>query len=192
VQDSDKGRSAFVAESGDATEVDPDSFRPIPIGVARGLDVAWAPSGLQVAVAYTGLEGKKTNCLQINDYQLVSQKPLFTSKGDGMGPQAPAWSPDGTKIAFEMWKVSAGTPDTCLGVYVIDANGGKPRLLISGDARQPTWSPDSGRVACAVSRADGRRDIWVVDATGANKVNLTRGKGDNYFPAWSPKPGKKG
>lgn len=190
IQESDTGRSAFVAESDGKPVVDPSLFRPIPIGVAHALDAAWAPSGLRVAVAYIGME--ETNGLQVRDYQSMAQKPLFESKGDGMGPQNPVWSPDGTKIAFEMWKVIDGSPDACKGIYVIDATGGKPRLLIAGDARQPTWSPDSSRIACAVSREDGMRDIWAVDASGENKVNLTGGRGDNYYPAWSSRPKGKG
>jgi dipeptidyl aminopeptidase/acylaminoacyl peptidase len=62
---------------------------------------------------------------------------------------APAWSPDGTAIAF----VSARHPDWDLDwatdLYLVDAEGGEPRRLTVGDGgcAHPAWSPDGGHLA---------------------------------------------
>ena len=53
----------------------------------------------------------------------------------------PAWSPDGTKIAF------ASNRDGDGEIYVMDADGGNPTNLTnnSGDDIAPAWSPDGSQ-----------------------------------------------
>jgi TolB protein len=41
-----------------------------------------------------------------------------------------------------------------------------------------------------VSRKGGDSDIWLMDATGKNAVNLTKAEGEDTSPAWSA-DGKK-
>jgi Tol biopolymer transport system component len=47
-----------------------------------------------------------------------------------------AWSPDGTTIAFSSLASNA------TGIYLVDANGGNLRNILSGDGLGVTWSPD--------------------------------------------------
>ena len=81
--------------------------------------------------------------------------------------------------------------------------------LVNGEARYPTeiassaeyalvlpsWSADGMQVAyCALkpSQADptaegvSLSDLWMVDADGQAKVQLSDGRGANYSPAWGP------
>jgi hypothetical protein len=53
---------------------------------------------------------------------------------------AAAWSPDGSELLF------AGTPDGTdgavagkSGLWIVSADGGKPRLLLSGASGRPSW-----------------------------------------------------
>ena len=93
------------------------------------------------------------------------------------GGLAPAWSPDGTKLAFEC------AQDICSS----NADGtGTNRLTLGGAVnRHPTWSPDGLKIAFA-STANGTADLYVVPATGGGIVRLTHGVGFVGSPAWSP------
>ena len=50
---------------------------------------------------------------------------------------------------------------------------------------EPTWSPDSMRIAFSGANEQGDEEVWVVDIDGSNLVNLTDGLGGDY-PAWQP------
>jgi TolB protein len=53
----------------------------------------------------------------------------------------------------------------------------------------PAWSPDGRKIIYAstkgVPHASESRALWVMNADGSNKKQLTRGAGDMY-PAWAP------
>jgi Tol biopolymer transport system component len=89
----------------------------------------------------------------------------------------PAWSPDGTKIAFSSRR--SGSYD----VYVMNADGTGTRRLTSGraDDSHPTWSPDGQQVAFARSG-----DIVVVNADGSSARSIVASGAEESEPAWSP------
>ena len=60
---------------------------------------------------------------------------------------------------------------------------------------QPSWSPNGKRIAFASSASEDRRsqpckgrhlDIWVMNADGSGKMQLTESPEEELFPAWSP------
>jgi WD40-like Beta Propeller Repeat len=92
----------------------------------------------------------------------------------------PAWSPDGTKIAFAS---SQGQ----LKVYVMEADGSGLRRITDSPTTtyesDPAWSPDGKRLA--FSR--GRGDIYTIKVDGTGLRQLTDTKEANEVePAWSP------
>jgi len=94
----------------------------------------------------------------------------------------PAWSPNGTKIAF------ASTRDTNPEIYVMDPNGSNIVRLThnAGADAQPAWSPDGSKIAF-VSDRDGNAEVYVMSAAdGSGLVNLTNDPGSDFAPAWSP------
>jgi Tol biopolymer transport system component len=94
----------------------------------------------------------------------------------------PAWSPDGTKIAF------GSTRDSNPEIYVMDPNGSNVVRLTNNAAEdgQPAWSPDGSKIAF-VSNRDGNAEIYVMNAAnGSGLVNLTNNAGSDLAPAWSP------
>jgi len=81
--------------------------------------------------------------------------------------ETPAWSPDGTHIAFVR----------CGALSTIPPSGGNVRRIVPGRANNPTWSPDGRRIAFD----DGRR-VRIVARRGG-RVRLLAAGTD---PAWSP------
>ena len=100
---------------------------------------------------------------------------LYVLRLDGSDPvrltnagynAAAAWSPDGTKIAFESGPNHRETKQ----LYVMNANGNTPptQLTNRGSNVQPAWSPDGTKIAFASNR-DGTWEIYVA-AYGAGTV----------------------
>jgi TolB protein len=48
------------------------------------------------------------------------------------------------------------------------------------------WSPDGSKLVYDAIGVDGRPDIYVSDADGTHRRNLTRSPGKEAMPAWSP------
>jgi TolB protein len=107
----------------------------------------------------------------------------------------PAWSPDGSKIAF-VREVSPGGRGQ---VWMMQADGGNPHPVTRRPARNseestPAWSPNGRRLTFARIRYGTRRlttKLIVADADGAHESVLVRviSKDRLRFvsaPAWSP------
>ncbi|HEX2427189.1 MAG TPA: DPP IV N-terminal domain-containing protein [Gaiellaceae bacterium] len=89
----------------------------------------------------------------------------------------PAWSPDGSEIAFASRRT--GSSD----IYAMAGDGTGTSHLTSGKQNDshPTWSPDAGRIAFA---RDG--DIYVMNADGSRAHRISDINAEESDPAWSP------
>ena len=109
----------------------------------------------------------------------------------------PAFSPDGTTIAFQSDRSGEYTedpnwPEPIFDVWIVNADGsGQPRRLTTAEGQAPAWSPDGKQIAFSSSR-DGNYEIWVksVDGTGTPKQlthteNTQEGIIINTSPSWS-------
>ena len=56
---------------------------------------------------------------------------------------------------------------------------------LDSEADEPTWSPDGKRIAF-VSMRDGFRELYVMNADGANARRITTLHGQIHAPSWSP------
>lgn len=92
----------------------------------------------------------------------------------------PAWSPDGSKIAF------VSDRDGNYEIYVMDANGSNQERLTHSelrDDREPDWSPDGSKIVFSAGVTDNY-DIFIMNADGSNKRILDGGIGNYVAPAW--------
>jgi hypothetical protein len=99
----------------------------------------------------------------------------------------PAWSPDGSKIAFDRQIQATQSPELSgtIDVWVMNADGsGQRRLTATGRAHGPTWSPDGSRIAFV----DDNRDIYALNTDGSGLTKLTNEASgvSIYGPDWSP------
>ncbi|MDP1715308.1 MAG: hypothetical protein Q8L41_11255 [Anaerolineales bacterium] len=97
----------------------------------------------------------------------------------GTPDNAPAWSPDGTKIAF----VSSLGPNLS-EIYIMNADGSNPIQITHNGIPdfEPAWSPDGTLIAISSSRDDGY-GIYLIYVDGSNEIKLPVYGGG---PAWSP------
>jgi len=101
--------------------------------------------------------------------------------GNAEGDVSPAWSRDGTHIAFVSYR------DGNAEIYVMNADGSSQMNLTGNTARDhaPAWSPD-GRHIAFVSDRDGNGEIYVMNVDGSDVIRLSHAASTYEAPAWSP------
>ncbi len=102
---------------------------------------------------------------------------------DNLNKFNPAWSPDGSKIAYSVMEFedpnNIFSPKTT-SIYVVNADGTNPAKLMGQEVEDPdmscTWSPDGKKIAYS-SGDDGNikveSKIYVMNADGSEQTQLT-------------------
>ncbi len=142
------------------------------VQVTLGEAPAWSKQGF---IAYHGCDPSGGNC---GIWRVAPNgggaSGLTTSESD----TAPAWSPDGTQLAF------MSARDGNWEVYKMNGDGSQPVRLTSNGANDgiPAWSPDGSTIAF-VSDRGGTWGIYAVSANGGEPVKVwdTPNIADNWM-----------
>ncbi|MGH2978907.1 MAG: hypothetical protein ACRDLQ_04635 [Solirubrobacterales bacterium] len=162
-------------------------------------DPAWSPDGERIV--FSNVPGPQ--CGYTGDECRANQGgyDIYTIRPDGSGLTRlttaarndidPAWSPDGSQIAFVSNRLS---DDALSGHHLLhrmnpDGSGQTRMAPFSTDDGHPNWSPDGRRIVFHSGRPphDGGRKIWVMNADGTDPVRVSHGGGVvDRVPSWSP------
>jgi serine/threonine protein kinase/Tol biopolymer transport system component len=170
------------------TSLGGDTAQPITFMPEGACQPSWSPDGNRLVFvspcagpALIGQDSPRNTGLYTILADGTDLTPLTTVPG---GDFEPAWSPDGTQIAFTSFR------DGNMQIYVINLSDQKVTRLSKLDgtteARQAAWMPSGDRIAFTARRL-GIYQIWAMDRNGANPGQIIRSGKDfwDYAPAWS-------
>jgi hypothetical protein len=191
----DGSRIAFIGSAG-LTIMNADGSHPRPLQTGRQPDSpAWSPDGS--AIAYT--EVNPSRCTLIL-FDLFCAQDIHVLNADGSGGHqvthatdaltsslSPAWSPDGTAIAF-----TRGAPLSGGGgeLFLVAPDGTQLSQLTSTSTVTeafPVWSPDGRALAFAqVSRTTpgADYDLALIARQGGAPVTLLAQPGEQLPTSW--------
>ncbi len=136
----------------------------------------WAPDGASiVATAMAPVPG-------------IYRFPLDGSKPEQLSEQGfhAALSPDGRHLAYV--EDNTNSPRRKLKaspLWRVDLQTLEKTMVVTGDANDPSWSPDGSKIAYYAVELDGTRDVWTVSSSGGEPTRVTRSESLDWSPVWA-------
>jgi dipeptidyl aminopeptidase/acylaminoacyl peptidase len=156
--------------------------------IRRGCVLTWAAAGgVPIGILACGLLIGSASAGPTRD-----QKALFTLSDLGTLARLskPALSPDGKQVALVVSRPDPVEDRSASTLVVMDAKTGAQQVVIvSGDARDPAWSPQGGKLAWLAPDANKAMQINIIslgrDGDSSTVVTNAQKAGIRAF-AWSP------
>jgi TolB protein len=124
----------------------------------------------------------------------ITRNDVADSLGDAV-VEYPAWSPDGTRVAYMAQEPGASGSNPDYNIWVMNADESNPRRLTNrpGEDGWPAWSPDGRMIVFASARDDAGASLgpvmhlYLMEADGSSQRLLIDTFGQ--FADWSPDGG---
>jgi TolB protein len=158
------------------------NFHALPGGTGGG-PASWSPDSRELVFP----------CIDDNHAEGESNKAICIIGVDGSNLRrinhsaflslAPAWSPDGLRIAYTSDSVGGD-----FDIYTMNPQGGEVQQVTDTDEGEagPAWSPDGTRIAFWRSGLSGPARIHVIQVSGTGELPLSPDGIDASGPTWSP------
>jgi len=164
------------------------------IDAGEGAAFDWSPSGSEIVFHRTSRLSE--------DGETQFGSDIFIANADGTGEVMltgdghswnPAWSPDGSRIAYE---TNVDGSDWELQVEVMNVDGTHRRVLAPGaDRFSPSWSPDGSKIL-AVGRVDdpdsfSKCHLYLIDVEQDSARSIFQSRTSSDCPngvSWQPVP----
>jgi Tol biopolymer transport system component len=198
----ENGRIVFASGRDGGDAVAKIYFLPVPSSTGGGTVSApisvpaggqfrhptWSPDRTRIAYANGTPGSPTTENFDIFIQDLVTnQLTPITNTGDSLSADRPAWSPDGTRIAYEH-QPTDNSAERDIRVQTVGTSAA-PLDLTTGFPFEgrPAWSPDSQTIYYGRTNTFGDLDVVKEPATGGTMVNVQAASGiDEFQPAISP------
>jgi TolB protein len=140
----------------------------------ENVDPTWSPDGRYIAYSSTQSGSRQIWVMNANG----SNPRQITGMADVGGRSS--WAFDGKTLAFYAGKRA----NLSRRVYLVDVNGGDPRLLpFDSECLGPSFSPDGQWIAFTSAR-DGKSEIYIMRIDGTGLSKLSANAISDYQPRW--------
>ncbi len=159
----------------------------------------WSPDGTRIAFQ-SDRKGNADIYVMDPDGSHITQltKDLFASLYylRSASDEQPAWSPDGSHLAFVSGRDNGMMTYIDMNIYIMDIKGSNITQLTGtgSEESKPSWSPSGKQIAYSSKDIFNNSglienpnwDIYMINVDGSNQIQLTNDPANELEAAWSP------